>query len=668
MIHQTWHKMGLDNRLTKALERLMWAEPTPIQTRAIPLALQGKDILAKARTGSGKTGSYLIPIIQRTLLEKESGIRAIRALILVPTSELSVQVRQMAESLIYYSSRLITVLSISGDQSIAIQKPRLAELPDILVATPATLVTHLEQGNVSISDSLEMIVVDEADLILSYGYKEDLSKIKRYLPPIAQGFLMSATLSSEVEELKNLILHTPVIIEVNEEESEQGNLRQFSVECEDDDKFLLLYVMLKLKLIIGKTVIFVNTIDRCFRLKLFLERFSIRSAVLNSELPQNSRIHILQEFNKGLLNLLIATDERSTKKVQKGQTTEKASPPSGRGDEENETRTKREERKVDTKGDVEDGDNKRDDEDEDNDEDGEQMGKEDEEMEVAPQTEFQLESNEDSSSNDEKGFNFAQKGSKSRDKEYGVARGVDFKGVSNVINFDFPHTASNYVHRTGRTARAGKTGLALSLVTHADLALFERTKARQLKEGKEIVPYVFQVSIVQGFRYRVMNVLQSVTRKAVKQARVAEIKHEMLNSEKLKEHFKTNPLDLDSLKHDKDLQSHKVDRHLAYIPDYLMPSKEDLKKTLTPAVKKEDEVHEQGIGYSVKHLKRRADPLRTLGDVGRKRRRTTNTNESINEQEYYHRQKLERRKIKSRSKRADKFPTNQFKKTKQESY
>jgi ATP-dependent RNA helicase DDX56/DBP9 len=148
---------------------------------------------------------------------------------------------------------------------------------------------------VSLED-LEMIVVDEADLIMSYGYEEDLVFLKQHFPKIAQGFLMSATLNSEVEILRSTLLNSPVVIEVEEEEEEQEKLLdQFSVDCKEDDKFLLLYVMLKLNLVTGKTLIFVNDISRCFRVKLFLERFSIRSAVLNSELPVASRYHIVEE-------------------------------------------------------------------------------------------------------------------------------------------------------------------------------------------------------------------------------------------------------------------------------------------------------------------------------------------------------------------------------------
>lgn len=140
-----------------------------------------------------------------------------------------------------------------------------------------------------------------------------------------------------MSELKNLILHTPVVIEVEDEQlKETKKLQQFSVDCSENDKFLLLYVMIKLKLINGKTIVFVNDISRCFRLKLFLERMSIRSAVLNSQLPQASRYHIVDEgtppellilifpVNKGAINLVIATDERKQAQKKKNTTETKS--------------------------------------------------------------------------------------------------------------------------------------------------------------------------------------------------------------------------------------------------------------------------------------------------------------------------------------------------------
>jgi len=126
---------------------------------------------------------------------------------------------------------------------------------------------------------------------------------------------MSATMSNEVQSLKQLVLHTPMILELEEQQLDDELLSQYTFECKENDKFLILYSLISLKLIKGKSLIFVNDIDRCYRLKLFLERFSIRGSVLNSELPQNTRFHIVEEFNRGVFDILIATDENKMEEI-----------------------------------------------------------------------------------------------------------------------------------------------------------------------------------------------------------------------------------------------------------------------------------------------------------------------------------------------------------------
>lgn len=182
----------------------------------------------------------------------------------------------------------------------------------------------------------------------------------------------------------------------------------------------------------------------------------------------------------------------------------------------------------------------------------------------------------------------AQKGKKvQRDKEYGVSRGVDFQGVAAVINFDFPNSAKAYTHRIGRTARGGQRGMSLSFVVTKDLvedkkevargkgiyddAVYLRVKKQQEAKGAELKPYSFEKKNVSGFKYRVEDALKAVNKVAVKEARIKEIKREIMNSEKLKAHFEDKPKDLEFLRHDHALQPAKVQDHLKHIPSYLMP-------------------------------------------------------------------------------------------------
>ncbi|KAG9335486.1 hypothetical protein JZ751_004615 [Albula glossodonta] len=311
-----FHEMGLDDRLLKALADLGWAQPTLIQEKAIPLALDGKDLLARARTGSGKTAAYAVPIIQRILTSKQTvREQAVRALILVPTKELGQQVQAMVRELTAFCARDVRVADVSGKADLSAQRPILMEKPDVVVGTPSRVLAHLNAQNLSLQSSLEMLVIDEADLIFSFGFESDLKSLLCHLPKIYQAFLMSATLNEEVQALKELVLHNPVTLKLQGSQlPDSSQLQQYSVQCEEEDKFLLIYTLLKLGLVRGKTLLFIATVDRCYRLKLFLEQFSIPACVLNSELPVHSRCHIITQFNQGFYDYIIATDEQSLAK------------------------------------------------------------------------------------------------------------------------------------------------------------------------------------------------------------------------------------------------------------------------------------------------------------------------------------------------------------------
>ncbi|TFY76125.1 hypothetical protein EWM64_g7886, partial [Hericium alpestre] len=300
----------------RALADMGFARPTLVQQKAIPLALENKDILARARTGSGKTAAYCVPLVQKVLNAKSSlpaedeNRQVTRALVLVPTKELAEQVMSQLRGLTKYCEGEVSLVNITSGTSAHLQRILLSDKPDVVVGTPSKALALLQSKALSLA-SLESLVIDEADLILSYGHDEDVRQIfsGKYLPKVFQSFLMSATMTEDVATLKGLALRSPVILKLEEDEDEAANLSQYSVRCTEVNKFLLTYVILKLKLIKGKCILFVNDVDRSYRLKLFLEQFSIKSCVLNSELPLNSRYHVVQEFNKGVYDYIIATDE-----------------------------------------------------------------------------------------------------------------------------------------------------------------------------------------------------------------------------------------------------------------------------------------------------------------------------------------------------------------------
>ncbi|XP_029198920.1 probable ATP-dependent RNA helicase DDX56 [Acropora muricata] len=531
----SFHEMGLDDRLVKAIAKLNWSQPSPIQENAIPLALEGKDILARAKTGSGKTAAYAIPLIQRILQDKQGdpSSSGVRALVLVPSKELAKQAHRNLKELSLYCSRDVRVTDVAQG-NISSTKSLLMESPDIVVGTPSVLLGHIQAKNLDLKVSLEMLVIDEADLVFSYGYESDLKVLLSHLPKIYQAFLMSATFSEDVSTLKKLVLHNPVILKLQESQlPSDDKLTQYFIKCEVGDKFLLIYTLLKLKLVQGKTILFVNGINKCYRLKLFLEQFSIKACVLNSELPHNSRLHIVEEFNQDIYDYIIASDESVFDAVSSSQTNGK--------------KKKRE-----------------------------------------------------------------------KDKEYGVSRGVDFQGVENVINFDFPPTVDAYIHRVGRTARGDNTGTALSFVAGKDHKLLKKAEEKLAAEfpgeKKEIFKqYQFKMEEIEGFRYRAQDALRVVSKPAVKEARLKEIKSEILNSEKLKSYFDDNPRDLQVLRHDKDLNPARIQPHLKNVPEYLVPA--TLKPTMAQLSRKRSRsftTNTNGRSRKPPGKKRRIDPLRTF--------------------------------------------------------
>lgn len=219
-------------------------------------------------------------------------------LILVPTRELADQVFKAIEQFSAFCAKDIHAAKLTENVSDAVQRSLLANIPDVVVSTPARAWHSINSSALSVA-KLQYLVLDEADLVLSYGYDEDMENISRSLPKGVQTTMMSATLSAELDTLKGIFCRNPTLLDLKEEfGAEDEKLTQFYVKCGEDDKWLVSYLIFKLQLIKGPCLIFVADIDRSYRLKLFFEQFSIRSCVLNSELPINTRIKIIEEFNR----------------------------------------------------------------------------------------------------------------------------------------------------------------------------------------------------------------------------------------------------------------------------------------------------------------------------------------------------------------------------------
>ncbi|KAI1351598.1 ATP-dependent RNA helicase DBP9 [Xylaria sp. FL0043] len=569
----------LDSRILTAIAGQSFHKPTTPQALAIPQILDGKSLVLRAKTGSGKTLCYLLPMIERILRNKKSDHSSTSALVLVPTRELADQVLRAIETFTAFCQKDVRAIKLSEQLPDEVVRSMLASTPHIVVATPSRACSSIKLS--SWVSHLKMLVIDEADLVLSYGYDEDLTTLAASIPKGVQTVLTSATLSSDVDHLKNRFCKNPAVLDLNEPDAEGEGITQYFVECGEDDKFLLIYVLLKLKLIRGKCLIFVaDDVDRSYRLKLYLEQFGIRSAVLNSQLPIASRVHTVQQFNQGLFDILISSDEMEVL-----------------GDETDPV-----------------GDNN--------------------ETTATPGSDGQDSSKQPDSKTTQTPPPKKKRKPSRRDKDYGVSRGIDFRNVAIVVNFDCPSTARSYAHRIGRTARAGQTGTALTMVVPSekfrkhiptsipsaenDERTLSKIKKQQAASGKELKPWHFDWKTLEGFRYRVNDAIRAVTKVAVREARMREIRQELLKSDKLQRRFEENPAELHALRHDGQLRSARTQPHLKDVPDYLLP---EGKKNLTASdigfvpMKKLDGKNRKGRIFKGKGKRsggRKIDPLRSF--------------------------------------------------------
>lgn len=217
---------------------------------------------------SGKTAAFAIPVIQKILkMKKEASVteQLITTLVLAPSKELCQQIKGAFDDLTVKCQRDVRSIDLASTVNPATVKHMLAERPDVIIATPAKILAQLKSGVVKL-DALETIVIDEADLVFSFGYENDLKEVLNHLPSIYQAILASATLSEDVTTLKRLVLHNPVVLKLEEPElAPSSQLTHYRILAEETDKAAILYSLLKLELIRGKSIIFVNTVDRCYK-------------------------------------------------------------------------------------------------------------------------------------------------------------------------------------------------------------------------------------------------------------------------------------------------------------------------------------------------------------------------------------------------------------------
>jgi superfamily II DNA/RNA helicase len=380
----TFDQFGLHADILRAIKDQGYTRPTPIQAEAIPVVLSGRDIMGAAQTGTGKTASFSLPIIQRLLPQASTSTsparHPVRALILTPTRELADQVADNVAA--YGKHTALRSIVVFGGVDMNAQAATLRRGVEILIATPGRLLDHVQQGNVQLGQ-VQMLVLDEADRMLDMGFLPDLQRILNLLPKERQTLLFSATFSNEIKKLAATYLRDPLTIEVAQRNSTATNVRQILFEVDDADKQRAVTQLIRGRQL-KQVIVFCNSKLGAGRLHRQLERDGVVAAAIHGDKTQNERMQALDAFKRGEIEALVATDV--------------------------------------------------------------------------------------------------------------AARGIDVAELPAVINYDLPFSAEDYVHRIGRTGRAGASGDALSLYTPKDaklLADIEKLIKRPLdREALSLAPAV----------------------------------------------------------------------------------------------------------------------------------------------------------------------------------
>ncbi|MEP4523074.1 MAG: DEAD/DEAH box helicase, partial [Alloalcanivorax venustensis] len=370
--------LGLIDPLLRAVAEQGYTTPSPIQAQAIPAVLEGRDAMAAAQTGTGKTAGFTLPLLQRLSEGTPAPARQVRALVLTPTRELAAQV---AESVALYGKYLPAMRSavVFGGVKINPQIDKLSRGVDVLVATPGRLLDLFQQKAVRF-DNLEILVLDEADRMLDMGFIHDIRRILKVLPQKRQTLMFSATFSNEIRGLAKTLVNDPVQIDVSPRNSTAERVRQWAVSVDKSHKAALLTHLIDDEQWF-QVLVFTRTKHGANRLAKQLESAGIQAAAIHGNKSQGARTRALAGFKNGEVRALVATDI--------------------------------------------------------------------------------------------------------------AARGLDIDQLPQVVNFDLPNVAEDYVHRIGRTGRAGASGQAVSLVSGEDRKL--------LKDIERLIKKPLERKEVTGF-------------------------------------------------------------------------------------------------------------------------------------------------------------------------
>ncbi len=357
MESKTFVELGLSESLLQAVADAKYVNPTPIQSKVIPSILEGRDVFGCAQTGTGKTASFTLPMIDK-LSTGRARARMPRSLIIVPTRELATQVRDSFDT---YSkhSKLKQALLIGGE-SMSEQEKTLARSVDVLIATPGRLIDLFERGKILLTD-IKILVIDEADRMLDMGFIPDVERIVSLLPKSRQTLFFSATMPNEIRRLSQAFLTNPVEVIISPPRRAATTIKQYVVQTTQKDKRKDLRDILSTQSV-QHAIIFCNRKRDATNLCTSLKRYDYNVGLLHGDLAQSKRTETLNSFKKGDISILVASDV--------------------------------------------------------------------------------------------------------------AARGIDIESLSHVINFDVPFNVEDYIHRIGRTGRAGQGGVSLTLLTPEETVLW----------------------------------------------------------------------------------------------------------------------------------------------------------------------------------------------------
>jgi len=358
--------LGLSQATLEAVLKMGFEEATPIQAETIPMGLANKDLIGQAQTGTGKTAAFGIPLVEKIDVSKD----AIQGIIIAPTRELAIQVSEELYKI--GSGKRVRVLSIYGGQDISRQIRSLKKFPHIIVGTPGRVLDHINRKTMRL-DTVNTVILDEADEMLNMGFIEDIETILASTPTERQTLLFSATMPAPIQRMAEKFMKDPQIVRVKMKEMTVPAIEQFYLEVMEKNKFDVLTRLLdiqspELAIIFGRTKRRVDELSEALTLRGYT------AEGIHGDLTQAKRMQVLRKFKEGAIDVLVATDV--------------------------------------------------------------------------------------------------------------AARGLDISGVTHVYNFDIPQDPESYVHRIGRTGRAGKSGMALTFITPREksyLSVLERTTKRKME-------------------------------------------------------------------------------------------------------------------------------------------------------------------------------------------